>query len=84
MIERVHLAQGGLGLPNRNYYLKDNKRFEQIRDAYHTYITRILNLSGDTKSLAKQEATKIIALETELAKASKPPVKLRNPLKNYH
>jgi putative endopeptidase len=84
MVERVHLNQGGLGLPNRNYYFKKSNRFNQIRKAYHDYIATILSLSGDQKSAANKDADKIIALETKLAKDSKPPIELREPLKNYH
>jgi putative endopeptidase len=84
MIERVHLSQGGLGLPNRNYYFKKNKRFKKIRSAYRDYIAKILSLSGDQMNTAGKKADQIMDLETRMAKASKPPVELRNPLKNYH
>jgi putative endopeptidase len=84
MTERVHLNQGGLGLPNRNYYVKKNPRFKKVKEAYHQYITKILSLSGDNKPKANKEASQIIKLETQMAKASKPPVELRKPLANYH
>ncbi|HYW33982.1 MAG TPA: M13 family metallopeptidase, partial [Balneolaceae bacterium] len=84
MIERVHLNQGGLGLPNRNYYIKKNSQFKQLRNAYQHYIATVLSLSGDPKSTADREANDIIDLETKMAEASKPPVKLRNPQANYH
>ena len=84
MVERVHLNQGGLGLPNRDYYFKDDQKSEQIRQAYQNYITKILSLSGSAKDAAEDQAASIIQLETKLAEASKTPVELRKPEENYH
>src|SRR5699024_5395520 len=83
-IERVHLDQGGLGLPNRGYYLKDDSRSKNIRSAYKDYVTRILTLSGSKEASAPEEASQVIDLETKLAEASKTPVELRDPEANYH
>jgi putative endopeptidase len=82
-VERAHFDQGGLGLPNRDYYFKEDSISRHIRDAYHQYVTTILSLTGDSASAA-EDATALIALETHLAKSSKPPVALRDPQANYH
>lgn len=82
-VERPHFDQGGLGLPNRNYYFKTDSTSKNIRKAYHDYVTKILSLSGDSADAAK-DASAIIVLETKLADASKTPVELRDPQANYH
>ncbi|TAN15880.1 MAG: M13 family peptidase [Chitinophagaceae bacterium] len=81
-IERPHFDQGGLGLPNKNYYFKTDSASKNIRDAYVNYITKILSLNGD--NTAPRDASGILALETKLATASKTPVELRDPQANYH
>lgn len=81
-IERPHFDQGGLGLPNKNYYFKTDSASKNIRDAYVNYITKILSLSGN--NTASKDASGILALETKLAAASKTPVELRDPQANYH
>lgn len=83
-VQRVHLRQGGLGLPNRDYYFKQSSRMDKIRSAYHDYVATILKLSGSSSSSAADEAAAIIELETKLAEASKTPVELRNVEENYH
>ncbi|HEX5551929.1 MAG TPA: M13 family metallopeptidase [Chitinophagaceae bacterium] len=82
-VERAQFHQGGLGLPNRNYYFKDDSTSKSIRAAYLQYVTSILHLSGDSAHAA-DDAGAVIALETNLAKASKTPVDLRDPESNYH
>src|SRR5699024_6033082 len=54
-VQRAHFNQGGLGLPNRNYYFKDDSRSKKIRQAYQNYITTVLTLSGSDKSTASEE-----------------------------
>lgn len=82
-IERPHFDQGGLGLPNKNYYFKNDSTSKAIRTAYQAYIVKILSLSGDSTNAGK-DASGILALETKLAGASKTPVELRDPQANYH
>jgi putative endopeptidase len=82
-VERPHFDQGGLGMPNKNYYSKQDANSKKIRDAYHQYVTTILSLSGDSAS-AENDANAVIALESKLADASKTPVELRDPQANYH
>ncbi|HVU48516.1 MAG TPA: M13 family metallopeptidase [Terracidiphilus sp.] len=81
-IEAIH--QGGLTLPDRDYYLEDNPRMQQIREKYRAYIVTVLKLIGETEDQAKTEAGEIIDIETALAKASTPRVQLRDPEKHYH
>jgi putative endopeptidase len=62
----VTISHGGLGLPERDYYLKDDARFKDLRAKYPVHIERMLTLGGQTDGAAK--ATAIMALETEIAK----------------
>lgn len=82
-VERAHFSQGGLGLPNRNYYFKKGEKSEEIRTAYHDYVAQILKLSTKDEN-ANESATDIINLETKIAGVSKTPVNLRKPRENYH
>lgn len=84
MVQRAHFNQGGLGLPSRGYYFRNDEKSKQIRSAYKDYITNILTLSGSSKNTASSQAQSIIELETKLAEKSKTPVELRNPQANYH
>ncbi len=76
------LSQGGLGLPDRDYYLSTN--FVKQRQAYSLHIAKMLSLIGETPSQANDGAAKIVGMETELAKASKSRTDLRDPVANYH
>ncbi len=78
------LGQGGLGLPDRDYYLKDDDETKKTRNAYRAHIEKMLTLLGDDPKQAAAEAGMILELETRLAKASKSNVDLRDPLENYH
>jgi predicted metalloendopeptidase len=77
-------AQGGLGLPERDYYLRAGKEAEAIRAAYERHVARILTLAGADTDAARASARSILALETKLAKASRTLVDLRDPQANYH
>lgn len=76
--------QGGLGLPERDFYLRPGKEAEAIRQAYEQHVARILVLAGDRPEAAQAKAKGILALETKLAKASRALVDLRDPQANYH
>ena len=78
------LTQGGLGLPERDYYFREGKEAEEIRTAYVAHIDRMLELAGDAPASAKATADSIMAFETKLAKASRTLVDLRDPEKNYN
>ncbi|SMB84265.1 Endothelin-converting enzyme 1 [Hymenobacter roseosalivarius DSM 11622] len=80
----VNLNQGGLSMPDRDYYLKDDARSKAIRDAFVTYMTNTFQLIGDPAATATKKAAAILRLETRLAKASKTRVELRDPNANYN
>jgi putative endopeptidase len=83
-----HIAvvwQSGLGLPDREYYLKDGEPYASIRTAYATYISRLLVHTGTTAPEGADEAARrILAFETELARASLPLEVLRDPERTFH
>jgi predicted metalloendopeptidase len=77
------IRQGGLGLPDRDYYLKlDDKRMAGIRAKYEQHIASMLALAGDKDAAAKAKA--ILAFETELAQVQWSRVELRDPNKSYN
>ncbi len=76
--------QGGISLPDRDYYLADTPNFARIRDAYVGHIKTMFTLAGDTPEQAAKEAAAVMEIETALAKASMPRVERRNPEKVYH
>jgi putative endopeptidase len=79
------LAQGGLGLPNRDYYFNTDERTSKIRAAYPVHIEKMFTLSGLANAAdAKAVSTNIMMLETTLAKASRKLEDLRDPYKNYN
>lgn len=77
-----NLHQGGLGLPNRDYYFNTDERTQKIREAYPAHIENMLSLAGITD--AKNKSAAIFKLETTLAKASRKLEDLRDPYKNYN
>ena len=80
----VNLNQGGLSMPDRDYYLKDDARSKAVREAFMTYMTNTFQLMGDPAPTATKKAAAILRLETRLAKASKDRVALRDPNANYN
>ena len=76
------MGQGGLGLPDRDYYLKDT--FSKQRDAYVAHVTKMFQFLGDEPADARSHAATVLDLETELARFSKARVDLRDPVANYH
>jgi putative endopeptidase len=76
--------QGGLSLPDRDYYLLDNPRMQATRAGYIDYVTNLFKLAGDAPEVASSNAQRVMSLETALAKASLPRVALRDPTKLYH
>ena len=77
-------GQGGLGLPERDYYTRDGEKDKQLRDAYVQHVTNMFKLLGDDDAKAAAEAKTVLSIETALAKASMPRVDLRDPDKVYH
>lgn len=78
----VTFEQSGLGLPDRDYYLKDDAKLAEAKAKYLSYVEKLLTLSGDSN--AKQNAASIVALETELAKVQWTKVQNRDPVKTYN
>jgi putative endopeptidase len=78
------VTQGGLGLPDRDYYLSDNPRQASIRRAYETHVEKMLALAGEPPEKAAAGAKAVMAIETELAKAALDRVSRRDPNKTYH
>jgi putative endopeptidase len=78
------VGQGGLGLPDRAYYLDDDDRSKQLRAAYVDHVTKMFALMGDDPATAAAHAKVVMDVETQLAKASTKREDLRDPEKNYH
>ncbi|HEX9081004.1 MAG TPA: M13 family metallopeptidase N-terminal domain-containing protein, partial [Holophagaceae bacterium] len=78
------LYQGGLGLPDRDYYLNNDARTKNIREKYEAHVAKMLQLAGDSADLAKVRARIVLDLETRMAKAAWSRVELRNPQKTYN
>src|SRR5213080_4949376 len=77
-------VQGGLGMPDRDYYTKTDDASKKLRDQYLDHVSKMLTLLGQPKDKAADNAKKIMALETSLAQASRTRVELRDPQKNYN
>lgn len=80
----VSSGQGGLSLPNKDYYTKDDAKMVETRQKFVEYMTKVFDMSGDTPAGAKANAETVMAIEMRLAKASKAPVEMRDPDKNYN
>lgn len=76
--------QGGLGLPDRDYYLKDDEKSQQLRKAYVAHLQNIFKLLGDKPARATAQAQAVMKIETALAKGSLTRVERRDPKKLYH
>ncbi len=76
--------QGGLGLPDRDYYLKPDPKFKKIRDAYVEHIGKMFELMGEEPGAAARAANTIMAIEMQLAKASMSQIEQRDPHAVYH
>jgi putative endopeptidase len=78
----VDLVQEGLGLPDRDYYLKDEPKLKATRTAYRAHVEKMLTLAGAAH--AAQDADALLALETELARVQWTKVENRDPIKTYN
>jgi endothelin-converting enzyme/putative endopeptidase len=76
--------QGGLGLPDRDYYFKDDAKSVELRKAYVAHVQKMLELLGHAPAAASAEAKKILEIETELARGSITRVERRDPKNLYH
>src|SRR5204863_8128828 len=77
-------VQGGLGMPDRDYYTKQDADMKDKHAKYVAHLTKMLSLLGEPAEKAAENAKKIMALETKLAEASRTRVALRDPIKNYN
>jgi putative endopeptidase len=80
----AQLFQGGLSLPDRDYYIEDSPRFKTIRAQYIEHLKKMFTLAGDQPDRAAQEAAAVMEIETALAKASTSRTDLREPENRYH
>jgi putative endopeptidase len=75
----AEVDQGGLGLPNRDYYLKTDEKSVELRQAYVAHVQKIFELLGDAPGVAAGEAQTVLRIETALAKGSLTQVERRDP-----
>ncbi|MFI5380364.1 MAG: M13 family metallopeptidase [Tepidisphaerales bacterium] len=80
----VHLRQGGLGLPERDYYLGTSDDSRRIRTQYREHVAKMLTLLGDAPEAASAGADAVLGIETRLAEASRTPVQLRDREAQYN
>ncbi|MBI5216628.1 MAG: M13 family metallopeptidase [Ignavibacteriae bacterium] len=80
----ANLFQSGLGLPDRDYYLKDDDKSKELRSKYLAHVAKMFQLLGDNASTAESNAKIVMDMETRLAKASLTRVELRDPENSYH
>ena len=80
----ANVDQGGLGLPDRDYYTKDDAKSQEIRQRYLQYVQNIFELLGDSAAVAKANAETVMRMEMTLAKASQTRTERRDPYKLMH
>ncbi len=83
-MELAHLSQGGLGLPERDYYLRPDEKSKKLREQYVAHVAKMFELLGDAPAAAQASAAAVMKLETALAEASMSRVQLRDPQASYH
>lgn len=80
----ANASQGGIGLPNRDYWFKDDAKSVETRQKYSEFITNMLKLVGDSPEVAAANAKTITTIQKRFASAAKPPVDLRDSEANYN
>ena len=80
----AYATQGGLGLPERDYYLKDDAESKELRAKYVAHVAKMLELSGVKADAAKKQADAVLKFETRLAGASMDKVAMRDPGNFYN
>src|SRR5438105_607545 len=78
------LFQGGLSLPNNEYYTKTDTASANLRAKFTASVSQMFQLLGDPPARANAEANTVLAVETQFAKASRTPIQLRDVVSNYH
>jgi Predicted metalloendopeptidase len=81
---QVYIAQGGLSMPERSYYLDTDAGSKNIREKFVTFAGNMFGIMGYDKSKAKQAATRLMEMETAIAKTSRKMEDTRDPLANYN
>ena len=81
---KLHFSQGGIGLPSRDYYLENDTRTTNIREAYKVHLQNMFRLLGDSDAVAVTNSSIVMSIENALASASRKLADLRDPYKNYH
>src|SRR3954464_13896921 len=76
--------QGGLGLPDRDYYLKDDQRSKDLRALYQDHVAKMLMLASVPEAAARKQAQTVMRIESQMARASMDKVERRDPNKIYH
>ena len=82
--EIAYADQGGLGLPEKDYYLRNDAKSEEFRKQYVQHLANVLKLLGEPAEKADADAAKVMAMETALAKSSMGVVERRDPMNVYH
>ena len=77
-------SAGGLGLPDRDFYTKDDDKAKELRARYATHVARMFGLLGDPPGPARREAAKVMEIETKLARASLTRTQRRDPYRLFH
>ena len=81
----LYLSQGGLGLPDRDYYVDDsNEKFKEIKAKYEAHISKVFQMLGSSEEEAKKSASDVLFLETTLAAASKTRIEMRDSEGRYN
>jgi putative endopeptidase len=80
----LHFGQGGLGMPDRDYYLKNDAESKRVREAYVQHVEKLSRLMGSSSAEAKRTAAVIMGIETQFARASMKKEDRRDPEKIYH
>src|SRR5262249_8168994 len=80
----LHLYQGGIGLPDRDYYFDTDEKGQNIRKEYVKHVAKMFVLLGDSEETAAANADTVMKMETDLAKASRKLEALRDPHANYN
>jgi putative endopeptidase len=83
-VEMANVVQGGLGLPDRDYYLKSDPKSAETRQKYLEHMANMFVLLGDSKETADKEARAVMAIETKLAEAAMERVQMRDPKNRDH
>ncbi len=81
---RAAAGQGGLSLPNRDYYTKTDEKSVQLREDFAAHVANMFQLIGETPEQAAKDAQTVLAMQTRLAQNSRTPIELRDPTTQYH